>query len=308
MGSVASDGAALPAFVLLGADAYVSARPATPVQLMHACREAGYAAAIPTTWGDELIALECARHLAGRSVPPAIFCACRRVRERLLASGPELAPFLVTFVAPPVAAARYLRALYSDVTLAITYVGDCPSGSDAAIDRHVTPKEFFGELAARGIVIERKPLVFDSVFAPDRRRCFSLPGGVPVEGLLRGTRAMLDAAGVPEPVLPRSLVDITSEDYAADVAQYLISQEPVLIDVGARLGCACAGVVAGSPPTRARSSVAAVEPPRSPHPIVDRDVHVDIAPVPPGARDEAAGVVPAALPVREAGEVEVSVA
>src|SRR5579871_6207505 len=109
-------------FVIVGADAYLVARPATPVQVAHACRAAGYAAAIPATWGDELIAEACARRLATRSLPSAIFCACRRVRDRLLGPGPDLMPFLMSFVAPPIAAARYLRALYGDAPIDVTYV------------------------------------------------------------------------------------------------------------------------------------------------------------------------------------------
>jgi len=276
--TVASGGAAVPSYLLLGADAYLAARPATAVQLAHACSEAGYAAAIPATWGDELVAAECARRLSGRSLPPAIFCACRHVRDRLLAPGADLLPFLVSVVAPPVAAARYLRAIAGDTELTITYVGECPSAADPAIDRQIAPDAFLADLADRGIVAARKPLVFDSVFPPDRRRCFSLPGGVPVEGLLQGVDALLQAANVPEPLVPRSLVEITSEEYAADVAQHLIQYEPVLIDLGARLGCACSGAAAGIAPSRARTTVTGAEPPRSPTPIVEHDVHIELIP------------------------------
>jgi hypothetical protein len=297
--SVAPGGAAAASFVLLGADAYLAARPATAVQLAHACSEAGYAAAIPATWGDELVATECARQLAGRSLPPAIFCACRRVRDRLLAPGADLLPFLVSMVAPPVAAARYLRAIGGDAVLTITYVGECPSASDPVIDRQITPDEFLAGLADRGIVAARKPLVFDSVFAPDRRRCFSLPGGVPVEELLRGVGALLQAASIPEPLVPRSLVEIATQEYAADVAQHLIQYEPVLIDLGPRLGCACSGAVAGVAPTRARTSVIGGEPPRSPTPILERDVHVELVPAGESQEGDAgdaahSGVLPAA--------------
>ena len=173
-------------FVIIGADAFLAARPATPVQVAHACRAAGYVAAVPATWGDELIAEACARKLATRTLPAAIFCSCRRVRDRLLGPGPDLLPFLVSYVAPPVATARYLRALYGDAPLDITYVGACPSGStDRSIDRQIRPEEFFAGLAARGIVPAQEPLVFNSILAPDRRRCHSLPGGLPTDSILQ---------------------------------------------------------------------------------------------------------------------------
>jgi hypothetical protein len=43
-----------PSLVILGTDAVLAAAPATPVQLAHACLAAGYGAAVPASWGDEL--------------------------------------------------------------------------------------------------------------------------------------------------------------------------------------------------------------------------------------------------------------
>jgi len=267
-------------FVIIGADAFLAARPATPVQVAHACRAAGYAAAVPATWGDELIAEACARKLATRTLPSAIFCACRRVRDRLLGPGPDLLPFLVSFVAPPIAAARYLRALYGDAPIDVTYVGACPSaGSDEAIDRQIRPEEFFSTLAARGIVPAQEPLVFNSILAPDRRRCHSLPGGLPIDAILQGDRPVTDrpsAAPTPSPLIPRSVVEVREIEYAAEVAQYLIMAAPVLLDLAPRLGCVCAGAIAGAPVSHARGAVMALEPPRSPTSIVEPDVAVDV--------------------------------
>src|SRR5689334_18226189 len=90
--------------VILGNDAVLAARPATAVQLAHACRRAGFDAAVPASWGDELVAAESARQLRERGDGAAILCACPHVEARLLAPGPDLAPLLVPVVAPPVAA------------------------------------------------------------------------------------------------------------------------------------------------------------------------------------------------------------
>jgi hypothetical protein len=265
-----------PSFVVLGADTYLAARPATPIQLAHACRAAGFDAAVPTTWGDEIIALDCARQLSTRTLAPAVFCACERVRARLLAPGTELTSYFVSTVAPPVAAARYLRRMYGDTPIDITYVGDCPSGRDPVIDRQITPTRFLTDLAERGIIVVNEPTVFQSLFAPDRRRCLSAPGGLPTDDLLQGVHPAAQAAGLGEPVVARTAVELTAEDYAMDLAQYLVLDEPVLIDIGAQVGCVCCGALEKVPPGRARPSVVALEPPRSCQLIVEPDINVEV--------------------------------
>lgn len=265
-----------PSFVVLGADAYLTARPATPIQMAHACRAAGFDVAIPAAWGDELIALDCARQLVDRTILPAVFCACERVYERLMAPGPELAPFLIRTAAPPVATARYLRELYRDAPLDITYVGTCPSARDPIIDRQIEPATFLADLAQRGIDPTNEATVFQAVFAPDRRRCYSLPGGLPTDEMLQGLNPAGRSVGAVEPLVARCTIEITADEYAADLAQYLLLQEPVLLDLAPRLGCVCSGAVGTTQPGRARSAVVALEPPRSPHPIVDPAVSVDL--------------------------------
>jgi hypothetical protein len=267
-------------FVIVGADGYLAARPATAVQVAHACLAAGFAAAVPATWGDELIADACARKLATRTLPSGIFCACRRVRDRLLGPGPDLLPFLVSFVAPPIATARYLRRLYGDAPLDITYVGACPSASaDPAINRQIRPDEFFAGLAARGIIAAQEPLVFNSILAPDRRRCHSLPGGLPIDAVLQGAEPVPGGPSEPiphAPLIPRSVVEIREIEYAAEVAQYLIMSAPVLLDLAPRLGCVCSGAIPGAAVSQARAAVMALEPPRSPTPVVESAIQIDV--------------------------------
>jgi hypothetical protein len=267
-----------PSFVVLGADAYLAARPATPIQMAHACRAAGFDVAIPATWGDELIALDCARRLVDRTIPAAVFCACERVYDHLAAPGPELTPYLIRTVAPPIATARYLRELYGGAPLDITYVGDCPSARDASIDRQIAPATFLGDLAQRGIDPSNEATVFQAVFAPDRRRCYSLPGGLPTDELLQGLNPAGRTVGAVEPLVARCTIEITGEEYAAEL---------VLLDLAPRLGCVCSGAVGTTQPGRARSAVVALEPPRSPHPIVETSVIVDLA-VPGDDRDAGA--------------------
>jgi hypothetical protein len=249
---------------ILGADCVLAALPATPVQLTHACLEAGYDLAVPATWGDELIAAECLGQLADRGARPAIMCACPHVREELLDVGADLAPMLVSLVSPPVAAARYLHALYGRERVHLTYIGACPSGTNEAIDAHATPAEFLASVASAGISLTDQPKVFDSVLPPDRRRFFSVAGGVP-------SAEQLWSAGN-----GRSLVELDGEDYLIDLAQHLLSHECALIDLAPRLGCACSGASPAIPARSARAAVAVVDPPRAASPVLDVVAALDL--------------------------------
>ena len=242
---------------IIGNDAVLEAAPATPVQLAHACLRRGFTVAVPASWGDELVATEAVRRLASRARGPAVMCVCPFVRSRLLAPGPDLAPFLVSLVAPPVATARYLRAAYGEHGVHITYIGGCPSAEDPSIDERLTPDGFLADLAEHGIALAEQPLVFDSIVPPDRRRWCSLPGGTPTAETLWGDS---DA---------RTLVEIDRDDVSTDLAQHIITHEHVLLDLAPGLGCVCSGAIRSSPSRTARSAVAAVEPPRASKPIID---------------------------------------
>jgi hypothetical protein len=283
-----------PAVVILGADAVLAALPATAVQLAHACLAAGYTAAFPASWGDELVAEGCIRRLVSRGAEPAIMCSCPLVADRLL--GSELTPMLVPLVAPPVACARYLRAVYAPTELHITYIGSCPSAADPALDARLSPVEFLARLGALGIAVDEQPLFFESVLPPDRRRFYSLPGGVPAPDWL--------AAGG---AAPRSLVEVDGDDYRPQLAERLLAREPVLLDVAPHFGCVCSGAGGRTPASDARSAVAALEPPRSAGDIVDARVHVDIdRPVPVACLDAEGEGASAAAAVGESTAVPVS--
>jgi hypothetical protein len=259
-----TSGAPLPSVAVLGVDALLAARPATPVQLAHACQAAGYAAVYPVTWGDELLAAACARRVATRGDDPAIFCACPHVSDALLEVGSDLARFLVPLVSPPVACARYLRALYGYNRVRITYIGACPGAHDPAIDARLTPMQFLGVLTQLGIELLEQPEVFESVLPPDRRRHRSLPGGAP-------TSEILTVDGD-----TRALQEIIAEDWKTELAQRLLLKDRALFDLAPALGCHCAGARPGVPPAAARPSVVALEPPRASSDVIDLLIAVDV--------------------------------
>jgi hypothetical protein len=253
-----------PAVVILGADAFLAAHPATPVQLANACLAAGYSAAVPASWGDELIAEAALKRIAARGDEALILCSCPRVAERMRRMG-SLRANLLPFVSPPVAAARYLRARAGMQGLHITYVGDCPGAADPAIDRYASPSALLKSLAKRNIVPTSQSTTMDERVARDGRRFYSLPGGAPAPNWIYAEQR---GQGVVEP---------ESADYIAEVANRVAQHERCVLDLATRLGCACSGAIAGAEWTQARESVAAVEPERSVHEVLDHELQVDVA-------------------------------
>lgn len=289
---------------IVGNDAVLAALPARPMQLAHAIHACGYDLVVPVSWGEEALAEHALRVIAARGSAPVIFCACPALRSRLLSAGTELAPYLISTVAPSVATARYLRALQPDVPLRITMIGGCPGARDASIDTRVSAHDFLRLLVNRGISLTRQPAVFDSVIPPDRRRFFSLPGGCPSPKALE-TRA-------PE----RRLVTITEETFSTELADLLLGRENILIDLSARLACTCCGGIGVGEHwgPAGPDEIMQYEPPRAPTPVLDLDIEVplDLSPIEvstPTPRSERAAArsassetfrLPGAAPIAEA--------
>jgi hypothetical protein len=259
----------VPSVIILGADAVFAALPATPVQLAHACQRLGYASAFPASWGDELVAGACLSELADRNADPAILCSCPLVRERLLRAGDDLAPWMISLVAPPVAVARYLRSAYGARMLHITYAGSCPGAGDASIDERISPADLLALCRERGVSPAAQPQFFESILPPDRRRSLSMPGGSPSDEALR------DRAG------GRMLAELSAEDPMAELADRMMSRAQLLVDLAPHVGCACSGIGAAVGGRDERRQLIVLEPPRSRDPVVDLTVDLDLlVPVP----------------------------
>jgi hypothetical protein len=263
--------------VILGADAVLAARPATPGQLANACYAAGYGAVIPSSWGDELVAAGALREIAARGQGSVVLCSCPRVVERMRRVA-SLLPQLLPMASPPVAAARYLRARAGRHGVHITYVGECPGAADPSIDRHATPASLLRSLAKRGINPLEQPTEVEERLLRDARRFYSLPGGAPAPNWL-----YVEKRGY-------TLVEPAARDFLAEVAYRVSNKERRVVDLAPRLGCACSGVVAGHPWGEAREAVAATEPPRAVHEVLDHDVTIDLsAPLEPWTGSNGAG-------------------
>ena len=218
--------ASLPSILILGTDTIAAANPATAVQLVHACRLWGFSAVVPASWGDELIATDMIRRCASRSSRPVIQCSCPRVADRLTRHAPLLDDAVFWLVPPPVAAARYLRAIEPDRALHVTYAGACPGASDPCIDERITPHDLLAALSARGIDLASQSTIFEDIIPADRRRYASSPGGLPEQH-----RLWEDASfRVAQPL---------DADLSIGVAQLLLTEERLLIDLSPTLGCEC---------------------------------------------------------------------
>jgi hypothetical protein len=243
--------ATLHSVLILGPDAVAAANPATAVQLVHACHRWGFSTVVPASWGDELLASEVIRRCAARENRPAIQCSCPRVAERLGTHASKLDDAIIWLATPAVAAAKYIRAHSAGGDIHITYAGSCPGATDASIDQRMSPTELLIAISSRGIDVAAQPTVFEDIVPPDRRRHFSAAAGIP--DLQRLWEA--SAFRVSQPA------DI---DLSIGVAQLLLSDDRVLIDMAPLVGCVCR-VDSGDPTAVLRS----------PSPIV-RDGVVDV--------------------------------
>ncbi len=254
---------------VLGADALLAVAPATPVQLMHACLAAGFDGVYPASWGDELTAAGCLDEMLRRGPDNVVFCACPLVRAWTEHGGHDLDPYLLRLASPPVTAARYVRALYAEREIEITYIGGCPGAEDAAIDARMQPATLLREFAKRSISVAAQPKVFESILPPDRRRFYSLPGGLPSPERLHEL-----------PVVRRT-VEIQEDEPTIALAEALVAGSNAILNASPRLGCLCAGATPGRAPGSARDAVTHLEPPRAQNEVVDTSLCIDVAPSPP---------------------------
>ena len=248
-----------PSVLILGTDAVVAAAPATPVQLIHACTRAGFSAVVPASWGDELVAARVLERLAA-ATGPVVQCSCPLVARRLATNGDALASMVLCCVAPPVATALYIRALYAPSVVGITYAGGCPSAGDAAIDARLSGADLLEYLRERGIDVAQEPMEFDSVLPADRRRFYSDPGGTPSRAALQRFAPAAD------------FVELGHENFAVDLAQHLLSSSRTLINLAPGLGCSCSGAQPGLSVPEWRARVREQEPPRAPGPVVEHEL------------------------------------
>ncbi len=230
---------------ILGNDAVLDARPATPMQLAQACLRASFDLVVPASWGEELVAHQYAESLGRYDGPAPVLCHCPIVAQALSDHSDSLA--MLTLAAPPVATARYLRRVYSPRHLVITYVGGCPGAIGPELDAALSPGRLLGILDDAGLSPSNQPELYQSMIPPDRGRHASQPGGSPNEAFLRGE------AGVSLREVSPAALEVTRLSIAP--------QERVALDCTRLSGCVCAAQA---------QAIIALEPPKRSAPVVAR--------------------------------------
>jgi hypothetical protein len=235
---------------ILGTDALLAARPVDAIQLTRACLTAGFDFVAPVTWGEELIASRLGERAVGAGSAAVVSASCPFVSEQLR-SVPVNPPVLKT-VPPPVACARYLRAVFHPHPVQVTYVGACPGAVDVEVDRQYFPDVLFAWLLEAGIDPSMQPRHLDGRLPVERARHASTPGGTPAVDWLQertGVR-LIEAAPI--------TIDAVAQTY---------KHEGILIDLSSACRCTCA---------RDRAGAARLEPPRASRPVVAKvSVSVD---------------------------------
>ncbi len=235
--------------------------PATPEQVVNACYAAGFRVVTRGVIGDELVAAEYLRLWHDDAWGTMLRSTDPVVVSTITAAYPELVPFLAPIASPPVAEARYLRALYGP-ELRIVFAGICPPQHGPDLDAGITFRDLEQVFALRGVSVLTQPDYFVRV-PEERRRHLSAAGGLPLAMLeevrqsnsrfrkVRGVNALPALArAVAVDRLDLGFVDILSYEGALD--------HPL-----------------SGPPEELfwrRALVQSTEPPRSRDPVVDTAV------------------------------------
>ncbi|MBI4540948.1 MAG: diguanylate cyclase [Gemmatimonadetes bacterium] len=256
------------AILILGTEADVFFHPATFEQIVNACRALGYRQVYSSALGDELVAREYLKIWGAlnsgtvvRSTDPV---SVDYIRRRF----PELLGVLAPVATPAAAAARYLRAAYAPEPMFAVFAGPGGMGApdgEREIDATITLQDLAGMLQEHGIDPLRMPRELTSL-PQERRRHLSVPGGLPLP-MLAGER--LNSLRVRR---VRGLSEV------AAVARAVADGEALgFVDVMAWDGSLGHPSMGPAEELFVRRRIArAVEPPRSPRPVVDEAIPVDL--------------------------------
>jgi diguanylate cyclase (GGDEF)-like protein len=168
--------------LILATESVVHFHPATPEQLLNACYAAGFRAVYPSVLGDELVAHEYLRLWRQDRNRTTIRSTSPIVVEYVKRKYPELLPYLAPVVTPAVAQARYLKALHGGkVKIVYSGVGNfgAPEEEERPIDASLTFAELEQLLAERGAEPLRQPQQLERE-AIGRQRHLSTAGGMPL--------------------------------------------------------------------------------------------------------------------------------
>lgn len=164
--------------LILGTEVAAHFHPATPEQVINACYAAGFRSVYRGVIGDELVAGEYLRLWYDDSWGTMLRSTDPVVVETVVSDYPELVPYLAPITYPPVAEARYLRALYGP-GLKVVYAGVCPPANSQELDAGITFMDLEQLLKLRGVSVLEQNQYFTRI-PEERRRHLSAAGGLPL--------------------------------------------------------------------------------------------------------------------------------
>jgi diguanylate cyclase (GGDEF)-like protein len=252
------------AILILSVEAAAHFYPATPEQLVNACYQAGFARVHRGVLGDELVAAEYLRLWSEAGWGTMIRSTCPVVVETIRHNYPDLVPYLAQVETPVAAEARYLKALYGqDVPL--VYAGVCLTGGGTDVAAVITFAELERLLERLRVRVSEQPYHFARI-PEERRRHVSTAGGLPLPVLQETRQAsgrFRKVRGLGQlPALARAVRDGISLGF---------------VDLLPCEGCLDHPLLGPKEELFWRRRVVEeCEPPRSPLPVVDPDVVVDV--------------------------------
>jgi diguanylate cyclase (GGDEF)-like protein len=252
------------AVLIVGVEAAAHFYPATPEQLVNACYEAGFAHVHRGVLGDELVAAEYLRLWDEPGWSTMIRSTCPVVVQTIRHDYPELVPYLAPVDTPVAAEARYLKALYGAGT-PLVYAGVCLVEAGPDVLAVVTFAELETLLQRLNVRVDEQPHHFTRI-PQERRRHVATAGGLPLpvlqeapqaSGRFRKVRGLAQLPALARAVrdgIPLGFVDLLPCEGCLD--HPLMGPKEELY--------------------WRRRVVGDSEPPRSPLPVLDPDIRVDV--------------------------------
>jgi diguanylate cyclase (GGDEF)-like protein len=259
------------AALILAMESVVHFHPATPEQVLNACYAAGFRAVYPGVLGDELVAHEYLRLWRENGDRTTIRATSPIVVEYVKRKYPELLPYLAPVVTPAVAQARYLQQLHGDgVKIVYSGIGNfgAPEEDERPIDASITFAELERLLEERGAMPLRQSQQLEREIL-GRQRHLSTAGGMPLpvleeeralSGRFRRVRGLEEVSAIAEAIGRSSGARLGFIDllpYERDLDHPAMGPKAQLY--------------------LRREIAAQAESPRSPVPVVDPQMPVDLS-------------------------------
>lgn len=259
---LAADGNAA---LILSVEAGVHFYPLLPEQVVNACYRAGFRTVHRGVMGDELVAAEYQRLMTEPDWGTMIRSTCPVVVEKVRSQYPELVPYLAPVKTPVSAEALYLKGMYGE-DLPIVYAGVCITEGGTQVDAAITFAELSKVFEARGVDPAAEEATYERI-PEERRRHLSTAGGLPLAVLQEERQASRRFRKV------RGLDQLDAIAHAIAVEKMDLG----FLDILPCEGCLDHPLMGPKAELYKRRRILdGVEPRRSPMPVIDPDVPVDV--------------------------------